>query len=100
MKNLFKTLKPKLHTVMFINSSMKNQTENVFNESYEHHKPMHNISIDSFTIFAQNIDCGYTYPQSIFCVKTKKKKLGIPRKPQFYYTNVGFKGIHFTDMFS
>ena len=32
MKDLRKTLKPKLHTEMFINSSMKNQTENVFNE--------------------------------------------------------------------
>ena len=25
----------------------------------------------------------------------KKKKLGIPRKPQFYYINVGFKGYTF-----
>ena len=44
MKNLFKKLKPKLHTEMFINSSMKNQTENV----YGHHEPMHNVSIDKF----------------------------------------------------
>ena len=57
---------------------------------------MHNISIDIFS--AQNIDYGYMYPQSIFCVKKKRKKekkLGIPREPQFYYINVGFKGYTF-----
>ena len=51
---------------------------------------------DIFHISAQNIDCGYSlepprrgdsneYTQSMFNV--------YPRKPQFYYIKVGFKGV-------
>ena len=58
---------------------------------------------DSFHIFAQNIDCGYPlepsrrggsneYPQSMFLSKSKKNNV-YPCKPQFYYINVGFKGV-------
>ena len=57
---------------------------------------------DFVLIFAQNIDCGYTleppqrggsneYPQSVFW--SKNKKIGMPCIPQFYYINVGFKGV-------
>ena len=67
---------------------------------------------DIFHIFAQNIDCGYSleppwwggsneYPQCMFLSKKKKKKKRkkntvYPCKPQFYYINVGFKGIKIT----
>ena len=58
---------------------------------------------DIFHISAQNIDCGYSleppqrggsneYPQSMFLSKNKKNNT-YPRKPQFYYIKVGFKGV-------
>ena len=58
---------------------------------------------DSFQIFAQNIDCGYSfepprrggsngYPQSMFLSRNKKNNV-YPCKPQFYYIKVGFKGV-------
>ena len=58
---------------------------------------------DIFHISAQNIDCGYSleppgrggsieYPQSMFLSKNKKNNT-YPRKPQFNYTKVGFKGV-------
>ena len=58
---------------------------------------------DIFHISAQNIDCGYSlepprrggsneYPQSMFYV-VKRKNNVYPCKPQFYYINVGFKGV-------
>ena len=57
---------------------------------------------DIFHISAQNIDCGYSlepprrggsneYPQSIF--SRNKKNNVYPCKPQFYYIQVGFKGV-------
>ena len=56
-----------------------------------------------FHISAQNIDCGYSleppqqggsneYPQSMFLTKNKKNNV-YPCKPQFYYIEVGFKGV-------
>ena len=30
------------------------------------------------------------------CFGSKIRKLGIPCKPQFYYINLGFKGVHIT----
>ena len=56
-----------------------------------------------FYISVQNIDCGYSleplrrggsnkYPQSMFLSKIKKINV-YPRKPQFYYIKVGFKGF-------
>ena len=58
---------------------------------------------DIFHISAQNIDCGYSlepprrggsneYPQSMF-LSRNKKNIVYPCKPQFYYINVGFKGV-------
>ena len=58
---------------------------------------------DIFHISAQNIDCGYSldpprqggsneYPQSM-CLSRTKKNNGYPRKSQFYYIKVGFKGV-------
>ena len=58
---------------------------------------------DIFHISAQNIDCGYLleppyrggsneYPQSMF-LSRNKKNIVYPCKPQFYYINVGFKGV-------
>ena len=56
-----------------------------------------------FHISAENIDCGYSlepprwggsneYPQSTFLSRNKKNNV-YPCKPQFYYINVGFKGV-------
>ena len=58
---------------------------------------------DIFHIPAQNIDCGYSlepprrggsnvYPQSMFLSKIRKNNV-YPRKPQFYYIKVRFKGV-------
>ena len=58
---------------------------------------------DILQISAQNIDCGYAlepprrggsdaYPQSIFLSRNKKNN-AYPCKPQFYYKEVGFKGV-------
>ena len=43
-----------------------------------------------FLIFAQNIDCGYTY------VRTGGEINVYPCKPQFYYIKVGCKGVYIT----
>ena len=59
---------------------------------------------DIFHISAQNIDCGYSlepprwggsneYPQSMFLSRNKKNNV-YPRKLQFYYIKVGFKGVN------
>ena len=59
---------------------------------------------DIFHISAQNIDCGYSlepprrggsnvYPQFMFLSRNKKNNV-YPRKPQFYYIKVGFKGVN------
>ena len=56
-----------------------------------------------FHISTQDIDCGYSlepprrggsneYPQSMFLNRNKKNNV-YPSKPQFYYINVGFKGV-------
>ena len=58
---------------------------------------------DNFHISAQNIDCGYSlepphrggsneYPQSMFLSRNKNNNV-YPCKPQFYYIQVGFKGV-------
>ena len=40
-------------------------------------------NFDIFLIFAQNINCGYTFLQQKYsCI------------PQFYYIQVGFKGVY------
>ena len=50
---------------------------------------------DIFHIPAQNIDCGGSneYPQSMFLSRKKKNNV-YPYKPQFYYINIGFKGVN------
>ena len=62
------------------------------------------IKILIFFIFLfKNIDCGYSlepprrggsneYPQSMFLSRNKKNNV-YPRKPQFYYIKMGFKGV-------
>ena len=61
---------------------------------------------DIFHISPQNIDCGYSlepprrggsneYP-SIYVLGRNKKNNVYPFKPQFYYINVGFKGVKLT----
>ena len=60
---------------------------------------------DIFHISARNIDCGYSlepprprrggsneYPQSMSLRRNKKNNV-YPRKPQFYYIKMGFKGV-------
>ena len=58
---------------------------------------------DIFHISAQSMNCGYSlepprrgssneYPQSLFLSRNKEHDV-YPCKPQFYYINVGFKGI-------
>ena len=58
---------------------------------------------DIFLISPQNMDCGYLlesprwggsneYPQSMRLSRNKKNNV-YPCKPQFYYTEVGFKGV-------
>ena len=58
---------------------------------------------DIFHISAQNIDCRYSlepprrgvsieYPQYMLLSRNKKNNV-YPRKPQFYYIKVGFKGV-------
>ena len=66
-----------------------------------------NFQIKKILIFclisAQNIDCGYLlepprrggsneYPQSMLLSRNKKNNV-YTCKPQFYYINVGFKGV-------
>ena len=59
---------------------------------------------DIFHISAESIDYGYSlelpqggssneYPQSMFLSRNKKNNV-YPCKPQFYYINVGFKGVN------
>ena len=59
---------------------------------------------DIFHISAQNMDCGYLlelphqegsneYQQSMFLSRNKKNNVYLC-KPQFYYINVGFKGVN------
>ena len=52
-------------------------------------------TFDSFLIFAQNIDCWYTFPQAMFWSKNNKKNV-YPCKPQFYCIKVGCKGVFIT----
>ena len=58
---------------------------------------------DNFDIYAQNIEFGYSsepprlggsngYPESMSLSRNKKNKV-YPCRPQFYYINVGFKGV-------
>ena len=58
---------------------------------------------DIFHVSAQNIDCGYSlelprrggssvYLQSMFLSRNKKNN-AYPWKPQFYFVEVGFKGV-------
>ena len=59
---------------------------------------------DIFHISAQNIDCGYSlepprrgssneYPQAMILSRNKKNNV-YPCKPEFYYINMGFKGVY------
>ena len=61
-------------------------------------------NFNNFHISAQNIDCGYSlepprrggsneYPQSMFWAEIRKIMYN-PCKPQFYYINVGSKGVN------
>ena len=49
---------------------------------------------DMFHISTLDIDCGYSLepPLSMFLSRNKKNNV-YPSKPQFYYINVGFKGV-------
>ena len=58
---------------------------------------------DIFHISAQNVESGYSlepprrggsneYPQFMFLSRNKKNNV-YPCKPQFYYINVGVKGV-------
>ena len=69
-------------------------------ENFQTKKP------DTVHISAQNIDCGYSlepprqggsneYPQSMVLSRNKKNNV-YPCKPQFYYIEVGFKGVKIT----
>ena len=56
---------------------------------------------DVFLIFAQNIDCGYTFEAVLtsthnLCFGAKIGKNVYPCKPQFYYIKVGCKGVFVT----
>ena len=62
-------------------------------------KYFHIKNSNIFHISAQNIDCGYSLrggsnenPQSMFLRRNKKINV-YHCKPQFYYINVGFKGV-------
>ena len=46
---------------------------------------------DIFHISAQNIDCEYSLEPPR--LSRNKKNNVYPRKPQFYYIKVGFKGV-------
>ena len=65
---------------------------------------------DLFSIFAQNIDCGYTlepacrgsydeYPQSMFWNKNKKTSIPLYTPVLLYKSGIEV-GIYFIDMFS
>ena len=58
----------------------------------------HCIIFDSFNIFAQTIDCGYTEAVLTsthnLCFGTKIINIGIPCKCHFCYMNVGYKGVN------
>ena len=63
------------------------------------------INFDIFLIFAQNIDCGYTYQLIVsthnLCFEAKIRKIGIPlHTPVLLYKSGVQGGIHCTDMFS
>ena len=55
-----------------------------------------------FSFFAQNIDCGYTLePPHLtsthnLCFRAKIRKNVYPCTPQFYYIEVGCKGVFVT----
>ena len=76
-----------------------------YNENFTSKKTenFHIKNSDIFLISAQNIDYGYLlepprwggsneYPRSMFLSRNKKNNV-YPCKPQFYYINVGFKGV-------
>ena len=52
---------------------------------------------DIFLNFAQNIDYGYTI---IFVLEQKNENNINPCKPQFYYINVGCKGVYIIRTYS
>ena len=72
-----------------------------------YHQKNENFQIkksDIFHVFAQNIDCWYSLEpprwggsnectQSMFWAKNKKNNV-YTCKPQFYYIQVGFKGVN------
>ena len=51
-----------------------------------------------FHIFDQNIDCGYTVLTGThyLCFRAKQENNEHPCQPQFYYINVGCKGVYNT----
>ena len=49
------------------------------------------IKIIFFIFLLKNIDCGYSYPQSMFLSSNKKNNAYLC-KPQLYYIKVGVKG--------
>ena len=60
-------------------------------------------NFDIFLIFAQNIDCGYTFEEAVLtsthnlCFGAKMRKIGIPlQTPVFLYKS----GVQGGDMFS
>ena len=61
-------------------------------------------NFDIFLIFAQNIDCGYTFepPRTHnLCFGAKIRKIGIPlHTPVLLYKSGVQGGIYYTDLFS
>ena len=54
-------------------------------------------TFDSFNMFAQIIDCGYTLVTRIhnLCFRLKIRKIGIPCKPQLFFIKVGItEGVY------
>ena len=82
----------------------ENKPIQVYWKFYHQKMKISDKNSDIFHISAQNIDCGYSlepprrggsneYPQSMFLSKNKKNNV-YPCKPQFYYIQVGFKGVN------
>ena len=51
---------------------------------------------DIFPISAQNKDWGFLRVPAIYVLSRNMENNVYPRKPQFYYIKVGFKGVKIT----
>ena len=81
----------------------KNKPIQIYWKFYHQKFEVSDKNSNIFHISAQNIDCGYSleppprggsnkYPQFMFFSRNKENNVH-PYKPQFCYTEVGFKGI-------